>query len=131
VVSTRKEVFNLEKEIDGKPIDQKLKDEYGAGTGMGASNFGKGCLLARKLVEAGTACVQIGLGGWDMHAGIWNALATRALPSLDKGMGTLVRDLTDRGRIKDTVIVWMGDFGRTPRINQNGRRDHFPRAWSV
>jgi len=131
VVSTRKEVFNLDKEIDGKPIDQKLKDEYGAGTGMGGGNFGRACLLARKLVEAGTACVQIGLGGWDMHTGIFNALATRALPQLDKGMGTLVKDLEQRGKLKDTVIVWMGDFGRTPRINQNGGRDHFPRAWSV
>jgi len=130
VVSSRKEVFNLEKEIDGKPIDAKLKEEYGAG-GTGATGFGRSCLLARKLVEAGVACVEITLGGWDMHAGIFNALATRQLPTLDKGMGTLVKDLADRGKLKDTVIVWMGDFGRTPRINQNAGRDHYPAAWSV
>ena len=130
VVSSRKEVFNLDKEIDGKPIDAKLKEEYGA-AGPGANNFGRGCLLARKLVEAGVACVEITLGGWDMHAGIFNALATRQLPTLDKGMGTLVKDLAQRGKLKDTVIVWMGDFGRTPRINQNGGRDHYPAAWSV
>lgn len=130
VVSTRKEVFNLEKEIDGKPIDMKLKEEYGA-AGTGATAFGRGLLLARKLVEAGTACVQVSLGGWDMHNGIFNALANRALPTLDKAMGTLVKDLEQRGKLKDTLIVWMGDFGRTPRINQNAGRDHYPRAWSV
>ncbi|MFM8274821.1 MAG: DUF1501 domain-containing protein [Gemmata sp.] len=130
VVSQRKEVFTLEKEIDGKPIAASLKEEYGA-AGTGMNNFGKGCLLARKLVEAGVACVEVSLGGWDMHNGIFNALATRALPTLDKGMGTLVKDLDQRGKLKDTVVVWMGDFGRTPRINQNGGRDHYPRAWSV
>ncbi len=130
VVSNRKEVFNLEKEIDGKPIPMALKEEYGA-AGTGANNFGRGCLLARKLVEAGTACVEISLGGWDMHGGIFNALSTRALPTLDKAMGALTRDLKDRGKLEDTVIVWMGDFGRTPKINQNGGRDHYPRAWSV
>jgi hypothetical protein len=132
VVSQRKEVFNLDTEVDGKTkIPQALKDEYGAGTGQGANGFGRGCLLARKLVEAGVACVEVSLGGWDMHAGIFNALATRALPTLDKAMGTLVKDLDQRGKLKDTVIVWMGDFGRTPKINQNAGRDHYPRAWSV
>jgi len=52
-------------------------------------------------------------------------------PELDKGMGALTRDLADRGKLKDTVIVWMGDFGRTPKINQNAGRDHWPRCWSV
>ena len=128
VVSTRKEVFNLDKEIDGKPIDPKLKDEYGR---RSAQRFGRGCLLARKLVEAGTACVEVSLGGWDMHQNIHTTLATRQLPNLDKAMGTLVKDLDQRGKLKDTVIVWMGDFGRTPRINQNAGRDHYPRAWCV
>lgn len=130
VVSTRKEVFNLDKEVDGKEISPALKEAYGA-AGTGANNFGRACLLARKLVEAGVACVQVGLGGWDMHQNIFSSLSSRALPQLDKGMGTLVKDLADRGKLKDTVILWMGDFGRTPRINQNGGRDHFPRAWSV
>ena len=130
VVSSRKEVFNLEKDVDGKAIPMSLKEEYGA-AGQGANNFGRGCLLARKLVEAGTACVEVSLGGWDMHAGIFNALSTRTLPTLDKAMGALTRDLKDRGKLQDTVIVWMGDFGRTPKINQNGGRDHYPRAWSV
>jgi hypothetical protein len=119
VVSSRKEVFSLDKE------DPKLKEEYGA------TGFGRGCLLARKLVEAGAACVEVTSGGWDMHAGIFANLARKLPGELDKGMSTLVKDLEQRGKLKDTVIVWMGDFGRTPRINQNGGRDHFPRAWSV
>ena len=132
VVSNRKEVFNLDPEIDGKTkIDAKLKEEYGA-AGMGASGFGRSCLLARKLVEAGVACVEITLGGWDMHQNIHQSLLRpNMLPAMDKGMGTLVKDLAQRGKLKDTVIVWMGDFGRTPRINQNAGRDHYPAAWSV
>lgn len=125
VVSNRKDVFSLDKEIDGKPIDAKLKDEYGN------DGFGRAALLARKLVEAGTTAVQITLGGWDLHANTHATLANQRLPVLDKAMGALVRDLSDRGRLQDTVIVWMGDFGRTPRINQNAGRDHWSRCWSV
>jgi uncharacterized protein (DUF1501 family) len=125
VVSNRKEVFSLDKEIDGKPIDPKLKEEYGN------DQFGRAALLARKLVEAGTACVQITLDGWDLHNNTHTVLQNQRLPVLDRAMGTLVRDLADRGKLKDTVIVWMGDFGRTPRINQNAGRDHWSRCWSV
>jgi uncharacterized protein (DUF1501 family) len=130
VVSSRKDVFSLDKEANGQPISAALKEEYGA-AGTGANGFGRAALLARKLVEAGTACVQIELGGWDMHNQIFPTLANQRLPTLDKAMGTLVKDLKDRGKLQDTVIVWMGDFGRTPRINQNAGRDHYPRAWSV
>jgi hypothetical protein len=125
VVSTRKDVFSLDKEIDGKPIDTKLKDEYGT------DQFGRSALLARKLVEAGTAAVQITLGGWDLHGNTHATLQGQRLPVLDRAMGTLVKDLDQRGKLKDTVIVWMGDFGRTPRINQNAGRDHWSRCWSV
>src|SRR5262249_11724032 len=100
VVSSRKEVFNLPREVDRKPIDHKLKDEDGN------APFGRSALLARKLVEAGTAAVQITMGGWDLHANTHTQLATRMLPTLDKAMGTLVKDLDQRGKLKDTVIVW-------------------------
>lgn len=122
VVSEKKEVFSLAKE-------QAELARYGD------NEFGRGCLLARKLVEAGTVCVQVNLGGWDMHNDIFNRLhnanGTGRLDMLDKGMGSLVEDLAKTGKLKDTAIVWMGEFGRTPRINQNGGRDHYPRAWSV
>jgi hypothetical protein len=118
VTSNRKKVFDLADEPTA------LKEEYGTG------NFGRGCLLARKLVEAGVAAVEVNLGGWDMHQNIFTAMKTRQ-PELDKGMAALTRDLADRGKLKDTVILWMGDFGRTPKINQNAGRDHWPRCWSV
>jgi hypothetical protein len=118
VTSSRKEVFSLNNE------SASVREMYGN------TGFGRGCLLARKLVEAGVACVEVSLGGWDMHQGIFPAL-TRRLPELDKGMAALVQDLADRRRLDDTVVLWMGDFGRTPKINQNGGRDHWPRCWSV
>jgi hypothetical protein len=120
VVANRADVFELKSSQDLKD----LKDRYGE------TDFGRGCLLARKLVESGVACVQVSLGGWDMHNGIFAALG-RTLPTLDKGMGSLVEDLAQSGKLKDTVIVWMGEFGRTPKLNQNMGRDHYPRAWGV
>jgi len=104
---------------------KELREQYGM------NSFGQGCLMARRLVEAGVTFVEVSLGGWDMHADIFNALSKNKLPELDKGMGTLVEDLARRGLLENTMIAWMGDFGRTPRINQNGGRDHWPRSWSV
>src|SRR5262249_34490126 len=95
------------------------------------SGFGKACLLARRLVEAGVTTVEVDLGGWDLHANVFNAQKNNLLPVLDKGMGTLVKDLVARGMWKNTVVLWMGEFGRTPRINQNTGRDHWARCWSV
>jgi hypothetical protein len=124
--------FNLVADRSGKKVfdlsgeNAGLLREYGT-----AGNFGRSCLLARKLVEAGVTCVEVDLGGWDNHANIFPALSRNLLPQLDKGMGTLVKDLVARGRWKDTVLVWMGEFGRTPRINQNAGRDHWARCWSV
>ena len=112
-------VFNL----DDEP--KELRDKYGRNA------FGQGCLMARRLVESGVTFVEVSLGGWDMHADTFNALSKNKLPELDKGMGTLVEDLAQRGLLENTMIAWMGDFGRTPRINQNGGRDHWPRSWSV
>jgi len=97
----------------------------------GKNSFGSGCLMARKLAEAGVTFVEVALGGWDTHANCFDALSKNLLPTLDKGMGSLVADLDQRGLLKDTMIVWMGEFGRTPRINQNAGRDHWPRSWSI
>jgi hypothetical protein len=107
-------------------------DAYG---GM-QNGFGMGCLLARKLVEKGVTAVEIDLGGWDNHANIFNTLKGTGTNMglagrLDKGMGTLVKELVERSMWKNTVVLWMGEFGRTPRINQNNGRDHWARCWSV
>src|SRR5262249_50933014 len=85
VVSKNKDVFSLDDKDSAK-----LRDTYGR------NQFGNGCLLARKLIDAGAVCVEVGFGGWDMHQGIFPALATRALPSLDKGFAALVSDLSQR-----------------------------------
>jgi hypothetical protein len=97
----------------------------------GATGFGRGCLMARRLVETGVPFVEVGLGGWDNHAGIHNTLSQTKLPELDKAMSALTEDLDQRGLLQDTVIIWMGEFSRTPRINGNAGRDHWARSWSV
>jgi hypothetical protein len=125
-VSPLRTIFEVSKE------PKATIDAYG---GMG-NGFGMGCLLARKLVEKGVTCVEIDLGGWDNHGNIFPAIKGNGNNMgnggrLDKGMGTLVKELTDRGMWKNTVVLWMGEFGRTPRINQNAGRDHWARCWSV
>jgi uncharacterized protein (DUF1501 family) len=109
--------------VDQEPPD--VRERYGT------SGFAKGCLMARRLVEAGVPFVEVDLGGWDNHAGIFNTLQQQKLPDLDKAMAALVADLADRGMLDDTVIVWMGEFGRTPTINGGGGRDHWARSWSA
>src|SRR5207302_3123850 len=79
---------------------------------------------------------EVHLGGWDNHANIFNTIKGTGADMgnggrLDKGMGALVKDLVERGMWKNTVVLWMGEFGRTPRINQNTGRDHWARCWSV
>jgi Protein of unknown function (DUF1501) len=107
-----------------------LDKERGEIERYGNNFFGKGCLLARKLTDNGAVCVEVDLGGWDNHQNIFRELRQR-LPTLDRAMAALVEDLVKAGRWQDTVIVCMGEFGRTPRINQNAGRDHWARCWSV
>ncbi len=97
----------------------------------GNNNFGRAALLARRLVESGVSAVEISLGGWDTHNQNFDRLSQQRLPTLDRAMGTLTRELSERGLLESTVILWMGEFGRTPRINQNVGRDHWARCWSV
>jgi hypothetical protein len=127
------------KTLNAFKIDQEpeaVRKKYGE------SGFAKNCLLARRMVEIGVPFVEVGFGGWDMHQGIFNALAgagrgmgqnqgTPKLAELDAGFASLVEDLVERGLWATTAVVWMGDFGRTPRINQDGGRDHWPSPWSV
>ena len=75
--------------------------------------------------------MEVDLGGWDNHSNIFPTLQNEKLPTLDQAMSALVEDLEQRGRLQDTVVIWMGEFGRTPRINGNTGRDHWARAWSV
>ncbi|PQO32165.1 DUF1501 domain-containing protein [Bremerella cremea] len=104
---------------------EEMKEMYGN------DGFGRGCLLARRLVEAGVPFVEVDLGGWDNHQNIFNTLSDNKLPVLDRAMSALVTDLKQRGLLESTTIVWMGEFSRTPRINGNTGRDHWARSWST
>jgi len=118
MTSKQMEAFKVNKE------PQPIQDRYGA------TGFGRGCLMARRLVEVGVPFVEVDLGGWDMHQGVHTSLETK-LPELDQAMSALIEDLDYRGLLQSTAIIWMGEFGRTPRINGNAGRDHWARSWSV
>src|SRR5581483_5394084 len=100
----------------------KVRDQYGRTT------FGQGCLLARRLIEAGVQFVTVTSGGWDTHQNNFKSLKDRLLPPLDRGYATLLQDLQDRGLLDSTLVVWFGDFGRTPKVNPSAGRDHWATA---
>jgi uncharacterized protein (DUF1501 family) len=119
MTSQQMEAFRVNQE------PQAVRERYGE------NNFGRGCLMARRLVEVGVPFVEVDLGGWDDHQNIFQNLQNQRLPTLDRAMSALVEDLTQRGLLQDTAIIWMGEFSRTPRINGNAGRDHWARSWSV
>ena len=109
-------------EIGGE--SQETRDRYGH------SQFGRGCLLARRLVEAGVTFVEVRVGNWDTHRDNFSDVA-RLAGDVDPAFSALVSDLKQRGMLSQTLVVWMGEFGRTPRINPNNGRDHYPRVFSA
>jgi hypothetical protein len=116
---TRK-AFDINKE------EPRLRDRYGRDT------FGQGCLLARRLVEAGVTFVTVSTPySWDTHGNNFETLKSTNLPSFDAGVASLVEDLHDRGLGKRVLVVAYGEFGRTPRVNNQAGRDHWPGAMSV
>jgi uncharacterized protein (DUF1501 family) len=96
----------------------------------GRSQFGQGCLLARRLIERNVPFVEVSLGGWDTHEDNFSRVKGLC-GTLDLGWSALMQDLHDRGLFDSTLVVWMGEFGRTPTINPRQGRDHYPKAWSV
>jgi uncharacterized protein (DUF1501 family) len=136
IVSGRaREAFDLSRETDA------LRDRYGRTT------FGQSCLLARRLVEAGTRFVQVNWPkvansdrhSWDVHAGLPDRMKKMAAPMLDPGLATLIEDLDDRGMLEDTLVVAVGEFGRSPKrgISTSGNsntadgRDHWPYCYTA
>lgn len=116
--SAAAKAFDLEEE------KAAVRDAYGR------SLFGQGCLLARRLVERHVPFIEVTLNGWDTHAN--NAASVRQLSqTVDTAWAALLKDLKERGLLDTTMIVWMGEFGRTPLINRTTGRDHFPLAWST
>jgi hypothetical protein len=118
VLTPRVRAFDLESE------PARLRDAYGR------TPFGQGCLLARRLVEAGVTFVEVQSSGWDTHGNELQSLQ-RLIPPVDQGMAALLADLRLRGLLERTLVIWMGEFGRTPRINLNAGRDHFPQAFNL
>ncbi|MBX3439427.1 MAG: DUF1501 domain-containing protein [Planctomycetaceae bacterium] len=96
----------------------------------GTSQFGQGCLLARRMLERGVPFVEVTLGGWDTHYDNFNAVE-RLSATLDQAWSALLQELDERGLLETTLVVWMGEFGRTPVINPQVGRDHYPKAWSA
>lgn len=97
---------------------------------FGDTSFGRGCLTASRLVASGVRFVEVTLDGWDTHQDGF-ARTKHLMGTLDPAMSGLLRDLERRGVADSTLVVWMGDFGRTPNINGNDGRDHYPTAWSA
>jgi uncharacterized protein (DUF1501 family) len=118
VLSPRVKAFDLAAE------PETVRDAYGR------SAFGQGCLMARRLIEAGVTFVEVQSSGWDTHG---NELPTlkKLIPPVDQGMAALLADLKVRGLLENTLVLWMGEFGRTPRVNLTAGRDHFPKAFNV
>ena len=113
-----RDAFAIDKESD------QLRDRYGRTT------FGQSCLLARRLVERGVTFVTVNSGGWDHHAKIWEGLEKK-LPDFDQGLSALIEDMHQRGTLDETLVVAMGEFGRTPKINKDVGRDHWAPAASL
>ena len=106
--------------------DPKLREQYGR------NDLGQSCLLARRLVEAGVTYVSVQAGGgWDTHGNNFTSLKDNLLPKYDRAVAALVSDLAQRGLQDDVMVMTMGEFGRTPRINPGAGRDHWPGAMSV
>lgn len=113
-----REAFNIKGEPDN------VRDEYGRNA------FGQRLLLARRLVEAGARFVTVIDGGWDNHERIRDAMRGK-MPSVDQGLSMLIRDLDQRGLLERTMVVVTTEFGRTVKINNDGGRDHWPKAFST
>ena len=113
---------------------QEVRQRYGTG---GVNGIGQACLLARRLVERGVPFVTVNHTGWDTHQDIFTLKEryptdrNAHLPSLDRAFTALIQDLTERSMLDETLVVVMGEFGRTPKINSQGGRDHWPNVFSV
>jgi hypothetical protein len=142
IKSNRGEIGQAHKEIYEKAVNLmtskqmqafKIADEKPEIRQMyGNHDFGDSLLMARRLVEVGVPFIEVQFPeSWDLHDDVFNRLQTQNLPKLDTGIAGLVRDLEQRSMLQDVTIVCMGEFGRTPRINQNVGRDHWATSWSL
>lgn len=123
------ETLNLMKSEDLKAFDLKAEDQATRAK-YGMNSFGQGCLLARRLVENGVRFIEVQTGGWDMHNYIDDAMG-RTGGSMDIAFAALLEDLQSKGLLESTLVVLGSEFGRTPNINENEGRDHYPKVFSA
>ena len=123
-----KDAVKLMTSEDLKAFDISKEDPKNAAR-YGENRFGQGCLLARRLVEKGVRMVEVNLGGWDNHSTIYDRF-TENSKTLDTALAALLGDLKSKGLLDSTLVVLATEFGRTPKINQNKGRDHYPKAFS-
>jgi hypothetical protein len=113
---------HAKKAFDIHAEDPRLRDRYGK------NSLGQGCLLARRMIEAGVRLVTVTDAGWDTHQDNFRSLRTRLLPRLDGALSSLLQDLADRDLLATTLVVVLSDFGRTPKVNPSAGRDHWSTA---
>ena len=123
------ETMKLMKSEDLKAFDLKQESQETRAK-YGMSSFGQGCLLARRLVENGVRFIEVQTGGWDMHNYVDEAMKKTG-SAMDSTFAALLEDLESRGLLKETLVVLGSEFGRTPRINENSGRDHYPKVYST
>jgi hypothetical protein len=128
--TTLERAVQLVRSDQGKAFDIAL-EPAAVREGYGDSELGRGCLLARRLVEAGVAFVEVYSSNWDYHEKNVFDAAKGMMSQLDQGVSALIGDLKSRGLLQDTLIFLMGEFGRSPMMNRTGGRDHFSKAWST
>ena len=127
--TVRKKALSLLDSPSAKVFDVRNEPEA-IRKGFGLNNFGLQSLMAARLVQKGVPFVEMNLGGWDTHTNNFNAVSARAA-ILDPALSGLMKELRSKGLLDSTLIVCMGEFGRTPKINRNNGRDHFPRCFSA
>ncbi len=137
VIESYELAFRMQKEVpevmDLSKESEATKKMYGIGGGGGQGSpdaFGRSCLLARRMVEAGVRFVEIGSGGWDQHRNLKNDHENRAT-SVDQPIAALLTDLRQRGLLKDTLVIWGGEFGRTPYAQGTDGRDHNNKGFTM
>jgi hypothetical protein len=111
--------------FDIQSEDKKVREDYGR------NDFAQRLLLARRLVEVGVSFVTVYTGGWDHHTKIFDAYKGKQMQTFDQGVAALIADLDQRGLLEKTLVIALGEFGRTPKVNKDGGRDHWPGAMSV
>ncbi len=130
--TTYQRAVRLMQAREGQAFD--LSKEPAAGKARyGTGKFAEGVLMARRLVEVGVPFVEVGLGGWDTHNDVFTRVKNLST-QVDNATSALLDDLRERGLLESTLVIWMGEFGRTPNMNARGPtpgRDHFPKAWSL